>query len=140
MNLLPPPVQGPYESLDGAIASLNVWAALQGYAIVKSHTKTYKGQPYRAYIGCDRRGRPRTTPVEPRRQGASRATGCPFSGLFCYEEGLWSLELRVVTHNHPPSDAIAHPTHGRLPPDALGYIASLSSSSAPPGRLSQAYG
>ena len=80
MNLLPPPVQGPYESLDGAIASLNVWAALQGYAIVKSHTKTYKGQPYRAYIGCDRNpslfelvegsaggGPPRATPCDRRK-------------------------------------------------------------------------
>ena len=132
MNLLPPPVQGPYDSLDGAIASLNVWAALQGYAIVKSHTKTYKEQPYRAYIGCDRRGRPRKAPVEPLRQGASRATGCPFSGLFRYDEGLWSLELRVVTHNPPPSDPIAHPTHRRLPPEALGHVATLSSANDPP--------
>jgi hypothetical protein len=61
MNLLPPPVQGPYESLDGAIASLNVWAASQGYAIVKSHTKTYV-----MYVSCNvrpMRGTTRKRPV-----------------------------------------------------------------------------
>jgi len=104
MELQPPPDEGPYQSIKKALQSLNRHAALQGYAIVKSRSRTYKGLPYRVYIACDRGGRVRKTLVDRLRQGASRQTGCPFQGLFRCENSLWYLELIRTTHNHPPSD------------------------------------
>ena len=132
MNLLPPPIDDSYESLHEAIIGLNRHAAAQGYAIVKTSSKRRLGQPYRVYIGCDRHGRPRDGPLDRQRQGASRAVGCPWSGLFRYAEGLWRLELRSTAHNHGPSDPIGHPVHRRLPEEALAHIDSLSRANAPP--------
>ncbi len=135
MELQPPPNEGPYQSIQEALQSLNRYAALQGYAIVKSRSRTYKGKPYRVYIACDRGGRVRKALVGRLRQGATRQTGCPFQGLFRCENGLWYLELIKTTHNHPPSDPIAHPTHRRLPPEALELIAEQCRANVPPKEI-----
>jgi hypothetical protein len=126
MNLLPPPNENPYDLLDKALTSLNAHAARQGYVIGKLRSRSYRRLPYTVNIACDRHGRPRPHPrVHPIRQGSSRATGCLFTGVFQFTQGLWDLELSATSYNNPPSDPIGQPTYRRLPAEAMGHINKL---------------
>ena len=118
MSLRPPEDGQSFESLDDLVIRVNEHAAPQGYAIVLSRTKKSKlGIRRKAWLICDRGGKPRGPQGQERRHTSSRCIECPFlltAKRMEEDGGAWILEVANEEHNHSSSLAGAHPVHRRM--------------------------
>jgi hypothetical protein len=115
---LAPPAEDVYDSLDDAIRSLNIFAATEGYAIVKTRSKSSAGVMKRVDLQCNKGGKKKayfsTVSEDKQRILSTRRTNCPFKMQLYLEEAHWKARLCNGNHNHTATKAIAHPTHRQL--------------------------
>jgi hypothetical protein len=129
-----PPPERLYSSQEELFSSIQAWAAEHRYAFrILRSKKLNKSSRVKITYCCDRAGRPPASlpcPTSgPRRQTASRRTGCLFSvfGIMTQDE-VWELRQRpdMSVHNHSPSSSMAaHPGHRKLGEQAMTKIRDL---------------
>ena len=115
MPLEPPenvPIEG-FETLEALISFINASAKLQGYAIVKQRSSSYKdGAPRRVDLVCDFGGTTRPSASTGLRKASSKKTLCPWKAKALLRAAgndpkRWFFELQDAAHNH---DASHHPS------------------------------
>ena len=117
MSLRPPEDGQSFESLDDLVIRVNEHAAPQGYAIVLRTKKSKLGIRRKAWLICDRGGKPQGPQGQERRHTSSRCIECPFlltAKRMEEDGGAWILEVVNEEHNHSSSLAGAHPVHRRM--------------------------
>jgi MULE transposase domain len=128
-----PPIPGdPAASAETIFDSVNSFAKLEGFGIIRRHAYSHKGRKMRFSIQCDRFGEPRLAEGAGIRQRKSRKCGCKWMVIAeAIEEGKWFLRAHTNLdhnqHNHSRSLApSAHPSHRRLTPLIKEAVASTS--------------
>ncbi len=134
MELLSPQLEDEYPSLDDIMQVINSFASLQGYAIVKRHTKTSKkGIVCKAILICDH-NKVYTTEYWCKRDTSTRKTDCPFDAVAIIQNREWRFSLHNGNHNHEATLSGAHPTHWKTAriEEVLEQIANHAWTGAPP--------
>ena len=138
MNLLPPPANRLYDSIDQALQDLNEFAATQGYALSKGRLKKRPGTnvPYQQYFLCSRAGVCHSDIAEEarKRNKGSNKCDCPFqlSVTKPTASSHWRIIPPTATHNHEASEAVALAKHRRISPRTRKKIANDYESGATP--------
>jgi hypothetical protein len=114
LERIEPPSKAPiWPSLAAAMADLNAFTGLNGWALTSFCTEKKKDEVVRVFLHCDRGGTYRSRVNEDfhRRGTASRPIGCPFDAVLRHfiAFGGWKLRIRNADHNHGPTPPITHP-------------------------------
>lgn len=114
MDLLPPEFSHAFPTLDDVHVAINLFAASQGYAIVKKRTrKSKKGVLRKAVFQCDKSGSYK--PQGPaNRPTSSRMCKCPFQALTTLEDDGWRFRVKNSSHNHVATPPESHPVLRKL--------------------------
>ncbi|KAK9749122.1 hypothetical protein RND81_02G103800 [Saponaria officinalis] len=117
--------------------SLKSFFAAKGYAISIKNSK----KDVCVTIGCDRGGVYRDRRKNPllsrKRETSTRLTNCPFKiQRNKKSDGLWTLELNEISHNHDASkDMSSHPSCRRLTKTEILEVETLSTSGVQPRNI-----
>ncbi len=103
-----------YFSLDKLIKALNIFASLQGYAIVKRCTKVSKKKAFCKAVLMFDRSKEHIDENEGKKNTTSRKTNCLFDATAILEEEKWSYQLRNNDQNYDPILASAHPAYRKM--------------------------
>jgi len=109
-NIPPPPVYLLYDTLKGALQSIQEFTTERGYAPTKLRSKNGKDEEVnRMYLQCDR-GKFCESRVQERNRRIFRDTrfiDCPFSVILVHSKdiGAWVFEICNSGYNHISSSA-----------------------------------
>ena len=113
MYSIPAPPERTYPDKNTLMADVQEFGRAHGYNIVvKTSSIPTPSKPHRVakvWLRCDKGGtyRPRNGLTEEtrKRKRSSRLVNCPFSLQAVNENDMWTLNVLVAHHNHPPNDA-----------------------------------
>jgi hypothetical protein len=102
---LPPPPAERFDTRSELMSYLRAWGATHGYAPVITSSNSAEE---RAYIGCDRGGRYRTTwrlsDENHKQNRGCMADGCRFQIRAKCRNGTWAFVVVEPLHNHDASE------------------------------------
>ena len=102
--------QASYATLEELISAVNVFAAIQGYKVVKKQTKKRKKDVLqKEVLMCDRSNANVVEGIFARDTTSSKCD-CWFDAVALTEDNVWVLRVREAGHNYEPTLAGEHPT------------------------------
>ena len=135
MELQPPILsEAFYAILEELISAVNIFAATQGYSVIKRQTKKRKNGVLGKVVLIYDRSKAYVDEERFARDTTSRKYDCPFNAVALTEDNLWVLRVREAGHNHELTLPGAHPTHRKaaMTQDLLQQISHQAQVDAPP--------
>ena len=142
---LAPPSNSTFSTYEDLFSYLQDHAAAHGYAVAVGKSKREREGLIRTrYIQCVKSGRPRDRVADRKKPLISQKTECPFrcrahriDGVRNGEEQVqWELTVMEPTHNHGPSDPIAHHQHRKFPTAIREQVAAMTKAGIAPKQIS----
>lgn len=108
MQLLPPPTDKLYPTIDALIEDVNKTASRQGYTVVKNggNRNDKDGLLRKIRLVCSKGGvhnESRKKAANGQRNRKSKRTDCPWKAYACRSDYTWHLRVQEDEHNHPAS-------------------------------------
>lgn len=108
MQLLPPPTDKLYPTINALIEDVNKTASRQGYTVVKNggNRNDKDGILRKVRLVCSKSGvhnGNRKKIASGQRNRRSQRTDCPWKAYACRSDHTWHLRVQEDEHNHPPS-------------------------------------
>ena len=108
MQLLPPPTDKLYPTINALIEDVNKTACRQGYIVVKNggNRNDKDGILRKVRLVCSKGGvhnENRKKAASGQRKRRSQRTDCPWKAYACRSDYTWHLRVQEDEHNHAPS-------------------------------------
>lgn len=127
MQLLPPPTDKLYPTIDALIEDVNKTASRQGYTVVKNggNRNDKDGLLRKVRLVCSKGGvhnESRKKAANGQRNRTSQRTDCPWKAYACRSDYTWHLRVQEDEHNHPASPPEAFAVNRQFTPADLAII------------------
>ncbi len=105
MQLLPPPADQFYPTINALLADVNKTASRQGYNVVRrgGDKKDKDGNLRKTRLKCSKGGvyKDEGRAKEGGRERRRQRTDCPWKAYASKKEGEWYIRIEEAEHNHP---------------------------------------
>ena len=137
MQLLPPPTDKLYPTIDALIEDVNKTASRQGYAVVKNggNRNDKDGLLRKVRLVCSKGGvhnESRKKVANGQRKRRSQRTDCPWKAYACRSDYTWHLRVQEDEHNHPASPPEAFAVNRQFTPADMAIIKDNYKTHTPP--------